>query len=60
MNTEEKREVVTVKADNGDIYEAVRTGNSYWSISFPEGADRFYGTESEVKAHIKRLMSGKY
>lgn len=50
--------VISVTADNGDIYEAIKGGaNEPWTISFPEGGDRFHGTEAELRAHIKRLIS---
>ncbi|WP_439632424.1 hypothetical protein [Shinella sp.] len=49
---------VTVTADNGDIYEATRASkNEAWTITYPEGQDRFAGTEAELRAHIKRLIS---
>lgn len=49
---------VTVTADNGDIYEATRASKSEaWTITYPEGQDRFAGTEAELRAHIKRLIS---
>lgn len=50
--------VITVTADNGDVYEATKAGNSEpWTISYPEGQDRFLGTEAALRAHIKRLIS---
>jgi hypothetical protein len=50
--------VIAVTADNGDIYEATRASkNEAWTITYPEGQDRFAGTEAELRAHIKRLIS---
>jgi len=44
-------------AANGDLFEAMRVGaDDPWTISYPEGQDRFYGTEREVHAHIRQLM----
>lgn len=51
-------QVISVTSDNGDIYEAIKAGaNEPWTISYPEGGDRFHGTEAELRAHIKRLIS---
>jgi len=50
--------VISVTADNGDIYEAINVGaNEPWTISYPEGGDSFHGTEAELRAHIRRLIS---
>jgi hypothetical protein len=51
-------QVISITADNGDIYEAIKPGaKEPWTISYPEGGDRFHGTEAELRAHIKRLIS---
>lgn len=51
-------QAISVTSDNGDIYEAIKAGaNEPWTISYPEGGDRFHGTEAELRAHIKRLIS---
>lgn len=51
-------QVISVTSDNGDIYEAIKLGaNDPWTITYPEGGDRFHGTETELRAHIKRLIS---
>ena len=46
---------ITVQ-ETGDVYEAVKVGNGPWDISYPEGGDRFYGSEGEVRAHIRQLI----
>jgi hypothetical protein len=54
-----KVQTVTVEAAEGAIYEATREGgeDQPWEINFPVGADRFYGTVPELKAHIKGLIA---
>ncbi|WP_085044005.1 hypothetical protein [Ensifer aridi] len=47
---------VKVTADNGDVYEATKSDGGPWEISFPEGSDRYHGTEAEVRSHIRRLI----
>ena len=48
---------ISVTAGNGDIFEATMMGADHpWMITYPEGQDRFYGTEREVRAHIKQLI----
>ncbi|MBP8937196.1 MAG: hypothetical protein KBG72_01810 [Agrobacterium sp.] len=50
--------VITVVAENGDLYEAIKEGiNEPWTITYPEGSDRFSGSEPEMRAHIRRLIS---
>ncbi len=46
---------VTVQ-ETGDVYEAVKVDSGPWDISYPEGGDRFYGSEVEVRAHIRQLI----
>ena len=48
---------ISVTAGNGDIFEATMMGaEEPWMIAYPEGQDRFYGTEREVRAHIRQLI----
>ena len=48
---------ISVTAGNGDIFEATMMGaDDPWTITSPEGQDRFYGTELEVRAHIRQLI----
>ncbi len=48
---------ISVTAGNGDIFEATIMGaDEPWMIAYPEGQDRFYGTEREVRAHIRQLI----
>ena len=48
---------ISVTAGNGDIFEATMMGaDEPWMIAYPEGQDRFYGTEREVRAHIRQLI----
>ncbi|PZP20164.1 MAG: hypothetical protein DI607_00645 [Sphingomonas hengshuiensis] len=48
---------ISVTADNGDIFEATMMGaDEPWMIAYPEGQDRFYGSEREVRAHIRQLI----
>jgi len=49
---------VPVTAANGDIYEATRVwAETPWTITYPKGQDCFWGTETELRAHIRRLIS---
>ena len=49
--------VVSVTADNGDLFEATMMGaDAPWIIAYTEGQDRFQGTEREVRAHIRQLI----
>lgn len=49
---------ISVAAENGDIYEAIRLRNNEpWTISYPEGQDRFSGTEGGTAGHSRRLIS---
>lgn len=48
---------VSVTGGDGDVYEATRMGtDDPWTVTYPEGQDRFHGTEREVRAHIRQLM----
>ncbi len=49
---------ISMTAENGDIYEALRSGNNEpWTVTYPEGQDLFSGSEAELRAHIRRLIS---
>ena len=49
--------VVSVTADNGDLFEATMMGaDAPWIIAYTEGQDRFQGIEREVRAHIRQLI----
>lgn len=51
------KQVVTVVDDDGGIYEATKEGQGeYWTIAFPRGDDKFYGTVPAVEAHMKGLI----
>ena len=44
--------------EDGDIYEATRpTSADPWTITFPTGETRFYGTRAEAEAEIARLIA---
>ena len=48
---------ISVTAGNGDIFEATMMGaDEPWMIAYPEGQDRFYGTEREVRTHIRQFI----
>lgn len=48
---------ISVTAGSGDIFEATMMGaDEPWIIAYPQGQDRFYGTEPEVRAHIRQLI----
>ncbi len=56
--SENPARTISVTTDNGDIYEAIRSGNNEpWTVTYPEGQDRFAGSEVELRAHIRRLIS---
>lgn len=48
---------ISVTADNGDLFVAtMMEADELWTITYPEGRDRFHGTERQVRAHIRELM----
>ena len=56
--SESPTRTISVTTANGDIYEAIRSGNNEpWTVTYPEGQDRFAGSEVELRAHIRRLIS---
>ena len=47
-----------ITAPNGDHFEAVKAGaTEAWDISWPEGSARFHGTETELRAEVRRLIT---
>ena len=57
QSSAEPTRAISVTAGNGDIFEATMMGaDEPWMIAYPEGQDRFYGTEREVRAHIRQLI----
>jgi hypothetical protein len=44
-----------VRSDGG-IYEVTKQGFEEWLISYSEGDKRFFGTKTEVKAIVKKMI----
>jgi hypothetical protein len=54
-------QVARIMTEDGDLWEARKEGqNEPWTVTYPEGEFRFYGSEPEVRAEMRRVMKSLY